>query len=192
MITAKKAFLTATILLTFFLFIEVPIIDAGLTSQPKPSDVLIVLGARLIGHEPSAVLQLRLQEAYRLYEAGYAKKIIVSGAKGSDEDISEAQAMKDYFLQQGVSEDVIYMEEHSYNTYQNLANSKKIMEEMNCHNAIIVSNTSHIHRALLLANQIGLEATGAPAPLPNNIYFTAKQYAREGAAAAALLFIPSK
>jgi uncharacterized SAM-binding protein YcdF (DUF218 family) len=66
------------------------------------------------------------------------------------------------------------------------------MREQKFSNAIIVSNASHIRRALALASQLQLPATGAPAPMADNFYLTAKQYVREGAAMAALLFIEPK
>lgn len=180
------------LLLLLLLLIEVPIISAGLTSTPQTSDTIIVLGAKLIGHVPSAVLELRLNEALRLYQASYAPKIIVSGAKGADEEISEALAMSQFLMEHGVSPERIYLEENSFNTYQNLTNSKQIMLENNLHSAIIVSNTSHMHRALLIARHLGMDVTGSPASLPDNVYLTAKQYVREGAALVAMTVFPQR
>lgn len=192
----QKKFVHEHLILALFLlliiFIELPIISDGLTSTPQTSDTIIVLGAKLIGHAPSAVLALRLNEALRLYQGGYAAKIIVSGAKGTDEEMSEAYAMSQFLIEHGVSPERIYLEENSFNTYQNLANSKQIMLENNLDSAIIVSNTSHMHRALLIARKLGMNVTGSPAALPDNVYLTAKQYVREGAALVALTVFPQR
>jgi uncharacterized SAM-binding protein YcdF (DUF218 family) len=184
--------LILALLLLLIIFIEFPIISDGLTSIPQTSDTIIVLGAKLIGQKPSAVLALRLNETLRLYQNGYAPTIIVSGAKGTDEKISEAYAMSQFLVEHGVSPECIYLEENSFNTYQNLANSKQVMLEKHLHSAIIVSNTSHMHRALLIARKLGMNVTGSPAALPDNVYLTAKQYAREGAALVALTVFPQK
>ena len=169
--------------------VEVPIIMAGHTAKPVPSDAIIVLGAKLIGREPSTILRLRLEEALRLYEAKYASAIIVSGGKGWDEDISEAVAMKTFLISRGVPEASVYIEEQSKNTFQNLAFSQTIMREKSLSSAIIVSNASHIRRALALANQLGMQATGSAAPMADNLYLTTKQYIREGAAMVSLVFV---
>ena len=176
------------LVLILFLAVEVPIIAVGQLAKPEPGDVIIVLGAKLIGHEPSTMLRLRLDEAAKLYQAGYAPFIIVSGAQGCDEAISEAAAMRNYLIAHGVSADHILLEDKSFNTQQNLANSLAIMREHGLQRAIIVSNASHIRRALVIAHNLGMDASGAPAPMANNAYLTAKQYVREGAAMLALVF----
>lgn len=177
------------IIIMIFLAVEIPIIAVGRVTQPQPSDVMIVLGARLIGNTPSTILKLRLDEAIKLYYKGYAPAIIVSGAKGPDETVSEAQAMRDYLISQGIDSNVIFLEENSFNTRQNLVNSQAIMRQKRMDTAIIVSNASHIRRALVLAQGLGLKASGASAPMADNAYLTAKQYLREGAAMLTVLFV---
>lgn len=66
-------------------------------------------------------------------------------------------------------------------------NSQRIMREHGLNQAIIVSNASHIRRSLVLAQNLGIKASGSPAPMANNYLLTAKQYAREGAAMISLL-----
>lgn len=167
--------------------VEIPIIAVGHLTKPVPSDTIIVLGAKLIGNQPSTMLRLRLDEAIHLYNQGYAPTVIVSGAQGRDEITSEAAIMHNYLVAKGIPAEKIYIEDKSYNTYQNLLNSKTIMREHGFRQAIIVSNASHIRRSLVLAQQLGIEASGSPAPMADNAYLTAKQYAREGAAMLSLL-----
>lgn len=175
------------IVLIITLAIEIPIIAVGHLTQPSASDTIIILGAKLIGQDPSLMLSLRLDEGIKLYREGYAKRIIVSGAQGKDEAISEASSMKNYLVNHGIPSEHIFVEDNSFNTMQNLANSHKIMQENNLKTAIIVSNASHIRRSLILAQNLGISATGSPAPMPDNLYLTTKQYVREGAAIAVLL-----
>jgi len=185
----KHIFVTLILLL---LIIEIPIIIAGCNTQPSASDTIIILGAKLIGHTPSALLRLRLDEGIKLYNEGYASTIIVSGAQGKDEEMSEAAGMQSYLTSRGIPAENILLEDKSFNTYQNLTNSQAIMQQKGLQTAIIVSNSSHIRRCLLLAHNLKLQATGAPAPMSNNVFLTTGQYLREGAATAALLFKESK
>lgn len=178
--------------LLVFAAVEMPIIVTGQIAKPVPADTIIVLGAKLIGREPSAILRLRLEEALRLYAENYAPAIIVSGGKGWDEEISEAAAMKAFLVSRGVPAASVYIEEQSKNTFQNLSYSQAIMQK-NCQSsAIIVSNASHIRRALALASQLGMNATGSAAPMADNLYLTTKQYVREGAAMVTMLFVEPK
>ena len=62
------------------------------------------------------------------------------------------------------------------------------MKQAGLTKAIIVSNSSHIRRSLVLAHNIGMNASGAPAPMADNTYLTAKQYIREGVAMLSLAF----
>ena len=179
-------FLTLIILIV----VELPIILVGQNATPRPGDTIIVLGAKLVGHEPSTMLRLRLDEAIQLYTNGYASSIIVSGGRGSDEEVTEAQAMHDYLVAHGIPDQAILLEDRSANTYQNLINSQQIMRQKGWNYAIIVSNASHIRRSLVLAQNIGLDASGAPAPMADNYLLTAKQYAREGAAMISLFVFP--
>jgi uncharacterized SAM-binding protein YcdF (DUF218 family) len=188
MLFSKKLRRILLSLVLFIIFvIEFPIIIIGYNTTPKPSDTIIVLGAKLIGNEPSTMLRLRLDETLRLYVNGYAPVIIVSGGQGADEDYTEAKVMHDYLVAHGIPDQAILLEENSANTYQNLMNSQRIMREHGLKQAIIVSNASHIRRSLVLAQNLGINASGSPAPMANNYLLTAKQYAREGAAMLSLL-----
>ena len=178
------------LLLLLFSVVELPIIATGQLTKPEPGDVIIVLGAKLIDSKPSTMLRLRLDEAARLYRAGYAPTLIVSGAKGSDEEISEASAMKSYLIQQNINPEHILVEDQSFTTYQNLNYSHAIMKQHGMEKAIIVSNSSHIRRSLVLASNLKIHATGSAAPMADNIYLTVKQYLREGAAMVSVLLAP--
>lgn len=175
------------VLLFVVLAVELPIVSVGLLARPAPADVMIVLGSRVFGGEPGPMLRLRLDEAVRLYRDGFAPAIIVSGAKGDDEEMAEAFAMRDYLVRHGVPADRIHTEAASFNTYQNLAYSQAVMVQNGFRTALIVSNASHIRRTLLLARDLGLEASAAPAPMPDSLYLRVRQYVREGAAMMSLV-----
>lgn len=50
----------------------------------------------------------------------------MSGGQGKDEDLSEAEAMKDYAVKRGYDPDLILLEDKSTNTYPNMVYSKEV------------------------------------------------------------------
>ncbi len=165
--------------ISIFTMIQFFIIIIPFRLAPVQSDVIIVLGARLYGDKPSPMLQYRLEKTLALYNEGFADTIIVSGARGDDELITEALAMKIYLMNNGVPEGAILEEDHSYSTYENLSYSNAIMKEKNLKSAIIVSNSFHMSRALMIAKRLDISASGAAAKNYPNIFLTTKYYIRE-------------
>ena len=97
----KKIYLKKIIKICLVCFSAVFIIIEGIIiSYPKhdtsDAEYILVLGAGLRdGYEPSTILSDRLNAAIYCAETyGDTGKIVVSGGKGSDEKISEAEAMK--------------------------------------------------------------------------------------------------
>ena len=131
----------------------------GAHVSPVKSDVIIVLGAEVRGDQPSPALADRCDWAYQIYQEGYAPKLILSGAKGSGR-ISEAEAMRRYLLKKGVPDDAMLLEENSYSTRENLANSKAIMAEQGMKTAIITTHLFHQKRAQYLAKELGMQTSG--------------------------------
>lgn len=86
---------------------------------------------------------------------------VPSGGQGSDEIISESQAMKNYLLSQGIDEDHIIMEDKSSTTLENMKFSKKIINKINPNAKIIFSTTNyHIFRSGMLSQAAELNAEG--------------------------------
>lgn len=148
--------------------------------QPQKSDVIIVLGARVKPDGSlSNSLQYRLETAMQLYEEGYASRFIVCGAQGADEPVTEAEAMRDYLLAQGVPQESIFSDDQSVNTRQNLENARAIMQENGMSSAIVVTNAYHVARAKALCRDVGIDALGAAAKMPRGFYIPWKMRVRE-------------
>ena len=98
--------------------------------RKKDFDYVIIHGAGLLdGQRVSKLLRDRLDKAIEVYRKDPTPpKLIPSGGQGSDEKISEAEAMKSYLMDQGIPENDIILEDASTTTYENLLNSKKIMD----------------------------------------------------------------
>lgn len=125
----------------------------------KSYDYIVVLGAGLKGKEPGYYLQKRLDKAIQYLKLDNKIKIIVSGGQGPDEEISEALAMKNYLLKNGVPKKQIFMESLSTTTYENLKFSKELAFKNGVKNPkfLIVSTDFHLYRAKFLASILNLD-----------------------------------
>ena len=92
---------------------------------------MIVLGAKVNGTEVSNTLKLRLDKAIEYYNKHKSVNIIVSGGQGNDENITEALAMKNYLVSNGVNINNIIEENKATTTLENIIYSKKILDNMN-------------------------------------------------------------
>lgn len=168
------------LLIISFILIEGLIIINGNTKTIGEVDYMIILGARLYGDIPSPALYERLKVAEEYLKENTELKVIVSGGQGPDEDISEAEAMERYLLNNGIDKNKIIIEDKSTSTFENIKNSLYIIKEIDNEESprvLLVSNSFHIFRSKFLANRLGAKAYGLPAKVPPTILIT--QYIRE-------------
>lgn len=99
-----------------------------LLPRRRQYDYIIIHGAGLDGPRPTPLLAGRIDKALELWNKQHQHgKFVVSGGQGSDEVVSEAQAMRDYLLDKGVPGDAILMEDKSTTTWENLRYSLAII-----------------------------------------------------------------
>lgn len=176
--TKKKRLITLSILgisLSIFLYLiftAVSIWSYGNADEKVQSEVAIVLGAATSNGKVSPVYQERINHGIWLYENGYVKYLIFTGGFGEGNAESDAFAAKQYAVSQGVPEEIIFIEEKSTITEENLEQSKLIMDENSFKTAIIVSDPLHMKRAMLMAKDYGI--TAYPSPTPATRYQTLK------------------
>ena len=119
--------------------------------------IMIVLGCQVKPWGPSILLRDRLDEALDYWEDHPDILVVVSGGQGPDEPSTEARAMADYLMEQGVPEGQIFLEETSHNTVQNLRNTKALLEERGYDTAqdiVVVSNGFHLTRVRMLFERV--------------------------------------
>lgn len=145
-------------------------------------DAIIVLGAQVKPDgELSLQLQWRLDAAVRAYRASPCW-IVTCGARGTNEPVEEAYAMREYLIAQGVPTERILTEADSFNTRQNLSHAAKLLAGSNVESVVVVTSDYHVPRALALAEDIGLDATGIGAPTKLGMRFWLKNHGREALA----------
>ncbi|PID32822.1 hypothetical protein CR956_00445 [Candidatus Saccharibacteria bacterium] len=91
----------------------------------------------------------RTQEAINLYQKGWGKKIIFSGAAADKSGPSNARAMRTQAINQGVPKRDIIIEEKSETTHQNAEKTNLVFAKNNIKSAIIVTSGYHQKRTLL-------------------------------------------
>lgn len=143
--------------------LEIPIIRGAVSEPAKAADYVIVLGAKVNGTKPSRILRQRLDAAIKYADQNDAAKIIVTGGRGSDEKISEAESMRNYLVSKGIDEDRIIPETKAADTGENLEFSKTIIGDTD-KSIVVVTSDFHMYRALRIAEQTGFTCiSGLPA-----------------------------
>lgn len=147
--------------------------------------VMIVLGCSVKPWGPSVLLQDRLDKALDYLGGHPDMTVVVSGGQGPDEPASEAQAMYDYLVANGVEEAHILKEERSHNTYENLRYSFDLLRETGHQEkmgqVLVVSNGFHLTRVRMLFDRTwegtySLSTLAAPSShMPSRL----KMYIRE-------------
>ena len=102
----------------------------AMSNEPEKTDLIVVLGCQVRGETPSRMLRHRLDTAYEAMQKHPDALCVVSGGKGSDELISEAEAMRRYLVEKGADESRIVMEDKSTNTFENIKFSFEITDKL--------------------------------------------------------------
>ena len=119
-------------------------------------DCILVLGAGIWGDKPSPMLEDRLLQGITLYNNQTSSKIIMSGDHGKEE-YDEVNVMKDFAIEKGVKSKDIFMDHAGFSTYDSVYRAKEIFKAQKI---IIVTQKYHLHRALYVAEKLGIEAYG--------------------------------
>ncbi|MDO4911966.1 MAG: YdcF family protein [Lactobacillus sp.] len=137
---------------------------------------IVVLGAWVNGDQVTPLLKARIDRGIALYKEQTNAKLIMTGGRGSDEQVAEGVAMAKYAISQGVPEDDVIIEDQARNTDENLRFSVELMDEDHGEFAV-VTNSYHVYRALVLARKQGLKCLGYGAK--SKLYFTINAFLRE-------------
>ncbi|MBQ8960793.1 MAG: YdcF family protein [Ruminococcus sp.] len=130
----------------------------AVSDPPTGPTTVVILGCQVKNGGPSKMLRRRLEAAYSYLSEHEEVMVVVSGGKGDDEEISEAQCMAEYLTAKGIAPDRIFMEDKSTSTEENLSFSKAVIEENGlCPDITIVTDGYHQLRAEILARRLGYE-----------------------------------
>ena len=140
------------------------VLAAARRDERQPVEAILVLGRLLEADHPSAVFLRRLDHACNLWRSGVAPRIVVAGGLTGRATRTEAAAGREYLLARGVPAEVIWTEEHSQHTLENLFYVRARLREQGLAAVLLVSDPLHLARAATMAGNLGLAVTCSGAP----------------------------
>ncbi len=136
----------------------------GQVDETRPVDAIVVLGAAQYDGRPSGVLAARLDHAVRLWQAGNAPFLVLTGGNREGDRTTEAAVGRGYALGRGVPASALLSENHGSSTLELLQAVAEIMREHGLRSALFVSDRTHMLRVIRIAKDLGIEAYGSPTP----------------------------
>jgi uncharacterized SAM-binding protein YcdF (DUF218 family) len=135
----------------------------------QPAPVIVVLGGAVGGARPPLRPEPdlgsaadRVWHAARLYHAGKAPRILLSGGSIKPGIQGEAHAMRRFLLDLGVPDAAIWLEAASTDTAGNAVLSAALLRASGVDEAILVTSALHMRRARAQFMQTGLTIHPAP------------------------------
>ena len=145
---------------------EALIIHASFGDKDESCEYMVVLGAKVRPDGPSVSLMDRIRAAADYMNAHPDVIAIVSGGKGGDEPMTEAQCMFEELVKLGIDPDRIWIEDKATSTWENLHFALDLIEEKTGQRPEkigLLSSEYHLFRAKMFAKECGVEAVGIPA-----------------------------
>jgi uncharacterized SAM-binding protein YcdF (DUF218 family) len=151
--------------------------------QRRAVDAIVVLGAAQYNGRPSPVLRARLDHALRLYNEGYAPRVVVTGGVGRGDTTSEAIVGRHYLLARDVLPGDVVVQPQGRSTQASMTAVAEWLEAEGLHSVILVSDPFHMFRLRLEARRTNLEAYTSPtesSPISDNPVVELRYLAAEG------------
>ena len=145
---------------------EALVIEASFGDPKQHCDYMVVLGAKVRAEGPSVSLMDRIHATQSYMDAHPDVIAVVSGGKGDDEPMTEAQCMYEELVKLGVDPQRIWIEDQATSTWENLNFSLNLIEGKTGtrpEKIGILSSEYHLFRASLFADACGVESVGIPA-----------------------------
>lgn len=135
-------------------------INAIEVTPTEPFPVAIVLGASVYSDGTlSPVLEARAKTGLDLYQRGLVRKLLVSG-DNRRLSYNEVIPIRNYLLAAGVPPEDVFTDFAGFTTYDSLYRARDIFSVQD---ALIVTQSFHLPRAIFVARKLGLNAYGVPA-----------------------------
>jgi len=137
------------------------------------ADAIVVLGGGWYGWVKRPDVDVddlkysRLAEGVRLYEAGRAPRVILSG--GGDGKRSEAETMARGADRLGIPASALLLEERSTDTEGNAQYTARLAQANGVRSILLVTSAMHMPRASRLFRNAGLSVVEAPVPEPPSV-----------------------
>lgn len=133
------AVISFLLLLVGMAFINLGYWLSASANEPIQVDLIVALGGGSIERDQMAAV---------LYNAGYAKKILLTGMEG-DSDAGQNYYLASrsrFLLKQGVPAEALIFDGQSTSTYQEAINTAALLNAHHWQSALVVSDPPHIRR----------------------------------------------
>lgn len=138
---------------------------------------IVVLGAAVRNGRPVPLLQRRIDRAAQLWRSTGTDALVIPTGRGSQDDQTEADAIRDGLMREGVPARSIACERRATSTRENLLFSQEIMRQRGvCGRVAVVTNDFHALRTRLLTRSLGMDVDVVPCPTPSPLYATVREY----------------
>ena len=101
---------------------------------------------------------------WHLFLTGDYRWFVVTGGKADGDRTTEAAVARAYAIAHGVPADRILIEDHGRTTLESLEAVAGILRQKGIHDAVFVSDPTHMLRVLRMAEDLGIRAWGSPTP----------------------------
>ena len=142
------------------------------------ADAVVVLGCRVApGGSASAALIRRIDCGVRLFQERAAPLLVLS--EGGAGPVPEAEIMRSTALASGVPNSALLIESASRNTFENARETARLLGSRGLRSVLLVSDRTHLPRAILLFRLAGLEVVGCAGALPPSLRWELGNMIRE-------------
>ena len=145
----------------------------------SPAAALILGAAVWPDGTPSPTLRRRTLHAADLWHRGEVAWLVPCGGLGRHGP-TEAEAMRQLLLAQGIPDEAIHPEDRSRTTHENVLFALPILRALGAEQVVIVTDATHAPRARLIAQGLRLRATSSsPSLRGGRLRTTLRQALRE-------------
>ena len=126
-------------------------------------DYIIILGAGLRRDgSPSDMLTDRLLMGIDILDRRSSNARLLLSGDNSGEQYNEVGAMYDFVIENNVDGEYVILDNEGFSTYESIYRAKT---EFGAEKIIIITQEYHLHRALYIARELGIEAYGVSADI---------------------------
>ena len=178
---ARFFFSSILVVVAFLLLGLAHVVTFGHADFRRPADAAVVFGAKVYSDgRPSSALIERLETAIDLYEKGYVRRLVMTGAADPNGQ-SEPDVMRSYALKRGIPEGSIEVDREGYNTRASARGCARLAGDLGLKSLLCVTQYFHCARVKMAFERQGLECYTVPTcSLKKEIPGLSRKLAREG------------